>query len=109
MISTTNAQVEGIVETRTVITITIEEHDQYRIGDVRVIGNKQLATDEIRNVLNLVLGEIYDETALRNNFQTLKKMYSARGFANFTATPVQDLDDMRKLINLTFNIQEAPY
>src|SRR6266571_4224652 len=47
------------------ITIKVEENNQYRIGDVKVTGNKE-----------------------------------------FTAVPVQDLDEEKRLVNLTINIDE---
>jgi outer membrane protein assembly factor BamA len=43
---------------------------------------------------------------LRNNFDKLIKMYGSRGFFNFVAVPIQDLDEKKKAVNLTINIQE---
>jgi len=95
------------VENRYSITIKIEEGDQYRVGDVKVMGNKQFTADEIRGVLGLVPGRVWNETALKKGFVNLKELYGARGYVNFTAVPVQDLDKTKKIANVTINIQEG--
>jgi outer membrane protein insertion porin family len=88
------------------ITLKIEENDQYKIGDVKVTGNKEFQEPIIRLVLGLVPGQTWNETALKKGFENLKKLYGARGYVNFTAVPVQDLDEERKLVNVTINVDE---
>src|SRR5204862_4862180 len=79
------------------ITIKIEENDQYRVGDVKVTGAKQFNETVVKSVLGLVPGEVFNEERLRKSFENLKKLYGARGYINFTAVPVQDFDEARKL------------
>src|SRR5438094_1759250 len=88
------------------ITIKIEENDQYRVGDVKVTGSKQFNETVIKSVLGLVPGEIFNEERLRKSFENLKKLYGARGYINFTAVPVQDFDETKKLVNLNINVDE---
>ena len=88
------------------ITIKIEENDQYRVGDVKVTGNKQFNEVLVKAILGLVPGEIFNEERLRKSFENLKKLYGSRGYINFTAVPVQDFDEAKKLVNLNINIDE---
>jgi len=88
------------------ITIKVEENHQYRIGDVKVSGNEEFTADQIRSLLGLIPGQIYNETLLRKGFENLKKLYGSRGYINFTPVPVQDLDEEKKVVNLTINIDE---
>src|SRR5204863_1939684 len=88
------------------ITIKIEENDQYRVGDVKVTGAKQFNETVVKSVLGLVPGEVFNEERLRKSFENLKKLYGARGYINFTAVPVQDFDEARKLVNLNINVDE---
>jgi len=88
------------------ITIKIEENDQYRVGDVKVTGAKQYNESVIKAVLGLVPGEVFNEERLRKSFENLKKLYGARGYINFTAVPVQDFDETKKLVNLNINVDE---
>src|SRR5215813_729694 len=88
------------------ITINIEENDQYRVGDVKVTGNKLFPEVLIRAVLGLTPGEVFNEERLRKSFDNLKKLYGQRGYINFTAVPLQDFDETKKVVNLTINVDE---
>jgi beta-lactamase regulating signal transducer with metallopeptidase domain len=80
----------------------------YRIGETRVVGAKLFNADTILSVLGLVSGEIYNESQLHNGFKELMKLYGSRGHVNFLPQPVIDLDEQRKVVNLTINIDEGP-
>src|SRR5262245_57588514 len=88
------------------ITINVEENDQYRVGEVKVTGNKQFNEAVIRAILGLVPGEIFNEERLRKSFDNLKKLYGSRGYINFTAVPLQDFDETKKVVNLNINVDE---
>jgi len=88
------------------ITINIEENDQYRVGEVKVTGNKQYNELAVRLILGLVPGEVFNEELLRKSFENLKKLYGSRGYINFTAVPLQDFDEAKKIVNLTINVDE---
>src|SRR5438093_1041188 len=86
--------------------IAIEGNDQYRVGEVKVTGNKQFNELLIRAILGLVPGEIFNEERLRKSFENLKKLYGSRGYINFTAVPQQDFDETKKIVNLNINVDE---
>ncbi|HMF00104.1 MAG TPA: outer membrane protein assembly factor BamA, partial [Terriglobia bacterium] len=88
------------------ITLKIEENDQYRIGDVKVVGAKALNENVIKAILGLVPEQVFNESMLRKGFENLKKLYGSQGYVNFSPVPVQDLDEGKKLVNLTINIDE---
>ena len=88
------------------ITINVEENDQYRVGTVKVTGNKLVNELVIQAILGLVPGEIFNEQRLRESFENLQKLYGARGYINFTAVPLQDFDETKKVVNLNINVDE---
>ena len=88
------------------ITIKIEENKQYRVGNVKVTGARQLSESAVKDALGMVPGEIFNEERLRRGFETLKKEYGTKGYINFTAVPVQGFDEANNLINLSVNIDE---
>src|SRR5881296_1774854 len=88
------------------ITIKIEENDQYRVGDVKVMGSKEFNENVIKAVLGLVPGQVYNDTQLRKGFENLKKLYGSRGYINFTPVPVFDDDETKKVRNLNISIDE---
>src|SRR5205085_12434985 len=67
------------------ITLKVEENDQYKIGDVKVTGAKELNEAIIRLLLGLIPGQDYNQTALRTGFENLKKLYGQRRHASFNA------------------------
>ncbi len=88
------------------ISIKIEENDQYKIGDVKVTGSKLFKDDQIKAVLGLQEGEIFNGTALRKGFENLKKLYGNYGYINYAPVPNQDFDEQKKTVNLTINVDE---
>jgi outer membrane protein insertion porin family len=88
------------------ITINVEENDQYRVGTVKVTGNKRFNELVIQAILGLVPGEIFNEERLRKSFENLKKLYGSQGYINFTAVPLQDFDETKKIVNLNINVDE---
>jgi outer membrane protein insertion porin family len=79
---------------------------QYRVGNVKIVGSTQISPDFIQSVIGLVPGQVYSDSRLRNGFDSLKRIYGTAGYLNFTAIPVQDIDEQKKLVNLTINIDE---
>src|SRR5262245_14999328 len=88
------------------LTIKIEENEQYKIGEVKVTGAKQFTDEQVKFVLGLQSGQVYNGTAMRKGFDNLKKLYGGRGYINFTAVPLQAYDENSKLVNLTINVEE---
>jgi outer membrane protein insertion porin family len=83
-----------------------QTNEQYRIGSIKIIGSTQFSTDIVKLVLGLTSGNVFDELQLRKGFDNLKRLYGARGYVNFTAVPVPDIDEQNKAVNLTINIDE---
>src|SRR5215831_8673094 len=88
------------------ITLKVEENDQYKVGEVKITGAKEFNEDFIKAVMGFVPGQVFNESLLRKGFENLKKIYGARGYVNFTAVPLQDIDEQNKVVNLTINVDE---
>ena len=80
---------------------------EYRVGKIRVTGAKAFNEDTILSALGIVSGGSYDESQLRDGFRNLMRLYGSRGYVNFIPTPVPELDEQRKIVNLTVNIDEG--
>ena len=88
------------------INIKIEENEQYNVGEVKVTGSKLFKDDQIKAVLGLKEGEIFNGTNLRKGFESLKKLYGNYGYINYAPVPNQDFDEAKKTVNLTINVDE---
>jgi len=80
---------------------------EYRLGEVRVTGNKVLHSDLILSRLGLVSGDVYDELRLREGFKDLMKLYGSLGYVNFLPEPALDFDEQKKVANLTVKVDEG--
>jgi outer membrane protein insertion porin family len=79
---------------------------QYTIGNVNIIGSKQLSPNVIKSILGLVPGAAYDRVQLRNGFVNLNRIYASIGYLNLTAAPVEEIDEQKKVVKLTISIDE---
>jgi beta-lactamase regulating signal transducer with metallopeptidase domain len=79
---------------------------EYRIGNIKIFGNKAVNAVQIRSALGLAPGLVFNEDQLRRGFEALKRIYGSLGYVNFTPEPDLDFDEQQKVMNLTINIDE---
>jgi len=82
------------------------QDQEYRIGDIKFVGNKAVNAAEVRLALAQTPGQVYSEDRLRLGFEALKRVYGDIGYVNFTAEPRFDFDEPQKIVNLTIEIAE---
>lgn len=92
---------------RVFIDITLEEGNQYRVGDVNFTGNTLFSREQLLRVFGMQQGEVFNGELIRKGFENLKKIYGARGYINWTPIPRQDIDDETKLVNIVFDFDEG--
>jgi beta-lactamase regulating signal transducer with metallopeptidase domain len=82
----------------------------YRVGEIKITGAKFGDPEALRRSLGLVSGDVYNESRLRTGFMNLRRLYLDLGFVDFVPTPAVDIDEQRKVVNLTVDIEEGrPY
>ena len=92
---------------RIFVKVKIEENSQYHVGDVKVTGAKTLKPEFIQNGLGMKKGDIYNENLLSESFKSMKKFYGQLGFYAFVATPDTEIDEEKKIVSLTVNVDEG--
>lgn len=100
---------------RMAININVEEGNKYYIGDIRFIGNTVYTNNQLRNILGIDKGEVYNGVLLnkRINDQTdpdgynLTNQYQNNGylFSNITPVEVKTANDT---IDFEIRITEGP-
>ena len=68
-----------------VLSVTIDEGDQYRLGKIKIQGAKLIPAAQIRAMLALREGDIADETALGKWLHDLRKAYREVGYFDYYA------------------------
>ncbi len=93
------------------ITLPIEEGDRYRLGSITFTGNKAVTnTKALRSLFKLKDGQLFDATLVGKGLENLRKAYGTLGYINFTAVPTPTVDEAKKLVSLSIDIDEGkPY
>jgi outer membrane protein insertion porin family len=93
------------------ITIPIEEGERYRMGILKIVSADpdkalSLKVDALKGIFPLKPGDIFAANKARKALEDYGKAYGEFGFIDFTAEPQFDIDDDKKIINLTLKFNE---
>ena len=88
------------------VIVHIDEGLQYHLGDLTFADAKAFSPGELRDVIPLREGEIFDISKIRGGIEALTKTYAAIGFIDFTAVPRTEIDDKLQRISLTLELDE---
>jgi outer membrane protein insertion porin family len=90
------------------ITMPIEEGDKYHLGSITFKNNKAITnTKALRSVFPIKDGDVFSRDKIAKGLEELRKQYGALGFINFTSVPDTQVDEDKKLINLTIDVDEG--
>jgi outer membrane protein insertion porin family len=94
------------------ITIAIEEGEQYRMGTVkfRSADPEQglvFKPDALGRVFPLKEGDIFSADKVRKALETYKKLYGDYGYINFVATPLTEVNDPKRLVDITMEFNQG--
>jgi outer membrane protein assembly factor BamA len=87
---------------------------RYKTGEIKLMttdGSPPVFPfDELRQLIPLQRGDIFETSKLRQGFDNLSKRYGEIGYINFTSEPNFDLNDEAGVIDLTLRLdQEKQY
>src|SRR5262245_37030364 len=93
------------------ITIPIEEGERYKMGTLKIVSadpDKQLSlkVDALKAFFPLKQNDIFNVDKIRKALKDYTSEYGRFGFIDFTAEPEFDIDDAKKIINLTLRFDE---
>jgi outer membrane protein insertion porin family len=90
------------------ITVTVKEQDQYRVGRLQVAGDDLFGAEELKSLMRLQEGEIFDRSQLANDVLKLSDRYTERGYAFADVVPLTNIDQERRLVNIDVQIDRGP-
>ncbi len=79
----------------------------YRVGEIKIEGNKAFAAKGLRIMVKLQPGDIYSSKHREKSVEDMSELYRNYGYLYMNVTPVENLDPKSKLVNITFNIYEG--
>lgn len=90
------------------VTVHVDEGLQYRLGGTRFVGETAFPREELRKLIPLREGELFNVARIRESIEALRKMYASKGYIDFVAVPVTEVDDVGRRISLVMEVQEGP-
>ncbi len=91
-----------------IVTFTIDEGSQYRVGTVDVLSNvRAIDPASLRAGLKISAGSIYNADLVEKSVEAMTIEAAKRGYAFASVRPRGDRDFQRKIINLTFVADEG--
>jgi outer membrane protein assembly factor BamA len=113
-------------ESRTVaITVNVDAGKQYRLDEIHFVtisadtprrlplvpavpqGQLQFTAEQLRALLPVQQGDIFDTHKIQQGLEELRKAYGARGFINFTIVPSTQIDEESGRITLLVELDEG--
>ncbi|MCJ7580968.1 MAG: outer membrane protein assembly factor BamA, partial [Candidatus Aminicenantes bacterium] len=89
------------------IIIPVNPGSRYRTGEIKIEGNKILATEGLLTLIKLKEGKYYTTKVREEAAEKIREVYMDGGYLFAQPIPVESLDPKRKIVNLTFNIYEG--
>lgn len=79
----------------------------YRVGEIKIEGNKAFAAKGLRTMVKLQPGEVYSVKLREKTIEDISELYRNYGYLYLQVTPIENLDPKSKTVNVTFNIFEG--
>lgn len=89
------------------IVIPVDPGYVYRTGEIKIEGNKFISTKYLQSLVKLKPGEIYSAKKREKTIESMGETYRNFAFLYAQIIPVESLDPKKKVVNVTFNINEG--
>jgi outer membrane protein insertion porin family len=89
------------------VTLTVNEGSQYRLGDIAFTGSTLFSSAELRTMIPLKGGQVFNPEAIRKGIENLRRAYGQLGYINFTSVPDTEIDDGKKVITIKWDTAEG--
>ena len=93
---------------RVTLRVKVVEGPQFRVGRIEVKGNQILPVEEVRRLVRLKEGDIFDRSRLRQSAQAILELYSNIGRSASEVNPATTTDSAARLVHISFEIREGP-
>ena len=89
------------------VSIGITEGELYRIGAIGFKGELLDPEADLRTKLKSEPGSVFNRSILRTDIGTLTDVYGDKGYAFATINPLTKLDDEKKSVDMTFDVDKG--
>lgn len=88
------------------MTIPVQEGNQYKVGDITFEGNTVFTDEQLRPLLELKKGAVFNRGQLKKGMEEVQKIYGDQGYIYASLGPVFNPDEVQKIINVPIQVEE---
>lgn len=89
------------------VTVNVDEGVQYSVGDIALAGDLIYSESELRELLEIESGEIFNQRAITRTVEALREKLGERGYAFARINPLPELRESDREVDLTFFVDPA--
>ena len=90
-----------------IITIQVEEGDQFTLASVEITGNKTFETAELMKLIKSQPGKTFNGAIMKKDTEALTKQHTDNGFAVASVMPDLKPDDATRTVKVNYIIEEG--
>jgi outer membrane translocation and assembly module TamA len=92
------------------VSVKIEPGYQYRVGEVKFDGANAIPAERLKNRFSSAAGSLFNDSAVGEGIEKLRDLYESEGYADFSAVPAVAVNEAKRVIDVTIQIDEGkPY
>ncbi len=89
------------------IHINVFEGQQYKVGNVKIEGNKLYATAELMKRLRMTAGQVFTPDGLSKDLKTVEDYYGSRGYLDTNVRSTREANVETGRLDLLYSIKEG--
>ncbi len=89
------------------IKIPVELGPKYSVGNIKIEGNKIIKTEFLRRMVKLKKGKVYNIKKRNKIIESILDIYRALGYIYCNVIPLENLDPVKKISDLTLRFHEG--
>ncbi|MGP9796359.1 outer membrane protein assembly factor BamA [Halomonas sp. 86] len=87
------------------VTLNVDEGNQYRVGDVRFVGDMQISESEARQLMEIHSGDIFSRGQVNASTEALRQRLGAEGFAFADIQGIPEMADNGETVDLVIAVE----
>ncbi len=89
------------------LNVSVNEGNQYRIGDVSLAGNPGLSQQQLGEAIKLHKGDVFSQKALEETRKNLSSKLGSQGYAFTKVVATPEFDEANQQVGITLSVDQG--
>ena len=86
------------------VTVNLDEGEEYRLGEVRIVGDTIVEREEMQELLGVEEGDRFSQQEITAGASNIRERLGVEGYAFANVNPVPDIDRDNQTVDLTYYV-----